>query len=831
LAEECDEVGSSKRETMKHTSSISKAPWDRRTPKCFGGFLNRGSTLPPAHAYLPGVRSFSLMLLVACTLVGCRERRAVAPTTGTYGPAPAQGTQAVARARPHRSTVQPWTNGVLSVIQTELSPATLYHARTNTLSLFSGMPETGLGAPTFVAIPTPVGPKIFKQDATIDASRLNESWMVVWFAGAHGWTNWDSPWLITLQRKPTKISLGTNGLSFTFSGEAGYAALMPIYGYYKPAHPVQAALPVFQGKEKKKRVLTWEWEKALPADPLARARYWASALKEFPIYCEDSFSVDRSSDAVVLRQRIEFLSWNDDWNTKHLKLAPISPVLAHAFKEGFPAEFSKKPFDMEMFTSYGPVMGIEGVESYDVTLPVLRYINEMEAFTAPKTNVHPSVAAALQRLRAVAGEKFRDPARYEYDHGGLNNFCWAIQGERWYAKALPYLDEPLRGSAIQSLKKYFREDVLVTNRFKLREFPEGSGRTYYILEGPGIGSWGVLGDAGKFSANMLETLWAYAHFTGDWDFIRERWELIRKLFVTPAESRWVGFGRDAIAELGDEAAPCLAMARLAYKAGDMATYDYAAMMFARELAHHWVKQRGAPYFREHQPWHSMEALDDEVFLTNLWGDLAGWQIDGPKYPQKTGERQFNNRWVRFGNEDVARFYRGYFAPDIRRELDTLRARWPEERRWKNDSHIMPSLVQLRSLLLNESPSQLASNATPDRFTGPASGVIASCISVLRTSHPTTYERLIPGGPASPFVAGIERDVPGPHIHLAQSVVMSSSRKDSKETIAQWPRSTWWGWQTPTGARWNFGQVIAGTNTPAKAETTALNWNTAVTVLD
>src|SRR5262249_38518551 len=263
--------------------------------------------------------------------------------------------------------------------------------------------------------------------------------------------------------------------------------------------------------------------------------------------------------------------------------------------------------------------------------------------------------------------------------------------------------------------------------------------------------WGALGDAGKFSANALETLWAYAHFTGDWDLIKERWELVKKLFGTPAEARWVGFARDAITELGDEAAPCLAMARMAYKVGDIDTYNYACYMFARELVHHYVKQRGAGDFRRHQPWHTMEFMDEEVYLTNLWGDLAGWQIDGPHYPERTGERQYNNRWVRFKNEDVGRFYRDYLEADVRIELDRLMNRWEPKRKYHNDSHIMPSEVQLRSLLLNEVPGQLATVATPDQFTGPPSGVIASCISVLRNSHPTCYQRLIAAGAPSPFV--------------------------------------------------------------------------------
>ena len=160
---------------------------------------------------------------------------------------------------------------------------------------------------------------------------------------------------------------------------------------------------------------------------------------------------------------------------------------------------------------------------------------------------------ALDKLRQTAKGKFRKPDKYEYDHGGIGNFCWAILGDQWYAKGLPYYDEQTRPIAIASLKKYFHDDVLVPERFKEREYPKGSGMKYLILEGPGIGSWGVLGDAGKFSSNLLETVWAYAHYTGDWDLVRERWPLIKRLFCTAAETRWVSFARDAIAEMGDEA--------------------------------------------------------------------------------------------------------------------------------------------------------------------------------------------------------------------------------------------------------------------------------------
>src|SRR5512140_1341371 len=117
-------------------------------------------------------------------------------------------------------------------------------------------------------------------------------------------------------------------------------------------------------------------------------------------------------------------------------------------------------------------------------------------------------------------------------------------------------------------------------------------------------------------------------------------------------------------------------------------------MFARELTHHYIKQRGAAYFRQHQPWHSMEEMDEEVYLTNLWGDVAAWQIDGPNYPARTGERQYNNRWVRFKDADVGRFYRDFLLGNVEKELTMLQGRWDRKRRFNNDSHIMPSLVQL-----------------------------------------------------------------------------------------------------------------------------------------
>jgi len=119
----------------------------------------------------------------------------------------------------------------------------------------------------------------------------------------------------------------------------------------------------------------------------------------------------------------------------------------------------------------------------------------------------------------------------------------------------------------------------------------------------------------------------------------------------------MGWGRYLIAEMGDMAPPCAAMARLAWGVGDLEYYGFAAYCFAKELAVHYVMSLGAEYFYERRPHDRPEPMDEKVFLTNIWGETAGWQIGGPRYPRETPKRQYMNRWTRFQYPDTARFYR------------------------------------------------------------------------------------------------------------------------------------------------------------------------------
>lgn len=715
-------------------------------------------------------------------------------------------------------TVKP--AGTLTVITSELSPAALVQTTRPKLTLFGNTSLWGLGAPSHVAMCTAAGVKTLRRGngaLTLPAGEaLREPWMLVWFAGSPGWKQWDSPWLVVWQHRPDAVTLDESGLHASASAALGTVALMPLYGIFKPK--------------------TDGWQ-TLPDDAIRRCRFWTRALRQYPVACDETFRIDPANNAVVVRDQFRWIATTDDWKTVPLKFAPLSPTLALAQRgKRMPMTVSAPTQDAGLVTAFGPYMGVPDADSYDVSFPILSYITQTEADGTPDTN-NPVVAAAWKRLRDQMRDlfssgdglyhpdfgdppHFADPPPQTSDNG---NTCWALMSVPYPCRALPYLPADVQERAKTRLHRYFADWVLQPERYKPYQ-----GKL--LLTGPGIGDFGAYGDAGKFSSNTLIALWAYAHYTGDWELMKQRWPLIQKLFVTPRECSWRGYGRDGVAELGDEAAPALAMARLAWFVGDKDSFGYAAYIFARELVNHVVKQTGAIYFVDRQPLFSMEPIPANVYLTNLLGDMAGWQIDGPTYPAQTSERQYLNRWVRFGDPDVARFHRDHLQDLDRAELDGLRGggRFTTERKGsQDDAQGLPALVRLRSLLLNETPPVLDKITSVSAPAGSPGADAAYSLAFLQGGQPTrTVTLFSPGTTPTAWAQGIARDreADEPVLDLTVQVKADGGKVGP-------PAVTWWGWKPPKeadnvpgGARWSFGQILVDQPLTAVSEE-SLSWNT------
>jgi len=712
------------------------------------------------------------------------------------------------------------------VLSTELCPAILIRTESASITLFGNLRAWGLGAPAACFVPVSGGAQSLRTGETSRAVPA-QAWLLVSFAGATGWRYFDAPVLVVLQHRPQSIRLDEDGLHLQFARKGGDIVVALLYGYEKPLQK-DVSFPV---KTRLEAVKTWQWQNGLPKEVQGRCSRLCRILRAFPIYADERFTIE--GDDLILQTRYTYHVVRDDWNTPAVKLAPLPPVLALAWLAGQQG-WAKKPFPMQVegtiedpdiMTPYGPWLGVRDADTFTIGFPLLRYVHTHEQYPLPSGQLHPVPQRALDWVRERLSQKFAtEDWQQVWDHGGAENYCWQVMGDRWYAKALPYLPHPVQQRVKASLQGYMRQHVL-------REEHYQPFRGMLLLVGPGIGTWGGYDDAGKFSSNLLETLWCYAHYTQDWETIRQHWKTIQKFFITPLECDWKSFGRYAIAELGDEAAPPLYMARMAYQVGDHETYRFACYIFVRELVHHYVKQVGHRYFVQRQPWHSMEPMPENVYLTNLWGDIAGWQIDGPNYPRVTGERQFENRWVRFGSEDVARFYRDVLLDEVRAELDWLRQLAREDktpyRLHEDTAHIAPSQVRLRSLLLREPIEQLAELSPLDRWQlGRAADGTAFCLSVLYAASQPSVQRIMPLQKRVPFRKGLEPLVADSFPSLTLAV----------EAERGYPVLRWWAWEpprkaqgVPAGDRWSFGMVQVPGWDAAAWRRVRLNWNTAIWV--
>ena len=406
------------------TQSPQSVCW-RNEPVSFKTFRLRinsgGQGCPPYGIDATKTSNFSVGCLFLFSLIamlaGCSRQDSSAARNSGDGQMSMPSLTNLARVRlPGAPVDDAWRKQPFWVLQTELSPFTVVHSSSNYLGFFTGLTNSPPGAPAYAAYVANGGQKVFRNGDAMDASAMSECWVLVWFAGARGWTNWDMPWVVFLQNKPSHLWLNDSGLHFQFKEQAGNAVLMPFYGYEKmPLKDKPFPKVKIPGREdvRKRPVQTWEWAQVVSQDALMRVRYWAGMSRCIPVYCEDTFSVDRSRDSVTIRQRFEWLQIADEWGTGPLKVAPLSPVLGLAVKrKAIPMEFSKLPLDYDLFTPYGPYYGIEGVDSYDATLPLTKFINEMK-IAGGTTNLNPPVVAAAEKAPVMSALWISGPLRFE----------------------------------------------------------------------------------------------------------------------------------------------------------------------------------------------------------------------------------------------------------------------------------------------------------------------------------------------------------------------------------------------------------------------------------
>ena len=381
----------------------------------------------------------------------------------------------------------------------------------------------------YLAVPTSRGVRVVQGPAAVEGVELSEPWLVVWFGQSSPARaqDEDCPLLVVLQHRPSKVRLEERrGLSLRFPSDSGYVALMALAGF--------ANVRTSQSEQ---------WSAGLPEAMVQRARQWLPLMRHYPTDVKESYHVDHAADRVTVRERVTFLSTQDDWKTPPRKLAPLPPALAAAWRYHLPLKFSGAVKDLHHIENVGPYAGIDDVEEYTWQADgLLKYARE-----AMQVGELPPQAAPLCKTLTAEIQKMVQAGhlRAGYFAGGLLDSSgegawdfWVNPGElvRTLSQAGPVLDSAEMRAAVGS---YLAKEIATYPPWKIGHIGFGQGHPRELYDIPPEELNGKVGrptvsvnrdPKGPPSFDSLYAMWSYGQATGDWDLVRKGYPEMDDLF-------------------------------------------------------------------------------------------------------------------------------------------------------------------------------------------------------------------------------------------------------------------------------------------------------------
>lgn len=444
--------------------------------------------------------------------------------------------------QPYGVFPRPTTQPTFKVYSSGFSPFTVIHNTGPRTLLFQDLESSGLAGPSHVAYVAEHKVRIAPTNAPIDPSNMTESWMLFLFHSSKGWPQIkntpypiDIPVFVVLQKMPSEIKPAGSGLEFTFPNESGYIALMPFFGTSFIRATQTAA-----------------WKDTLPQDIFLRCRMLAELSREYPIKVEETFKIFPAQDKVVIRDRFDFLSIDDEWKTGHKKIAPLEYPVALANRYKFRLlSVAGQVTDLDTPVGTGCWAGVEADEcSYTLT-GLLRYINTVEQ---PKQIPpdHPLLAEARK------------------------NFDWQLYDlpltvesapDFWYrvaplATRFAYADETTQKKLRQEFKQIAALLLDPKNEPLSREKLPPTGD---VLRG-------------------IHDMATSAH---DLSLVKTHWPMLRDLYRMDTERRYWGNAMHSGC-LDEDLTSAICIARMAYWLGDEEMYRRASCHTAKEFLALWT---------------------------------------------------------------------------------------------------------------------------------------------------------------------------------------------------------------------------------------------------
>jgi len=381
-------------------------------------------------------------------------------------------------------------------------PGVLVRTEASRIELFvrcavagEGWRVTGKGSrpPLWVAFSEGGRVRVAEAKGEVPLGKMEEPWLLAWWGGQGGfeiplrpadggpsrniWPVYPAasdlrvgkgigewPMLVVLERRAERLAADGDGWSLSFGGPAGRTIVAPLYG-----------------RRWVRREEIARWKDGVPAAAAAQARAWTARLRAVPVDVREEMGLEQGVPTVTDRFTVEEI--RDAWGTKPRPWAPLPPVFALAWKEGFPV----RPADGGPFEDWGwlhrlgPLGGLDGRReiSFRISIP------QLESYLADEPKARPGGGDAARRLREkLAAEVDRvlaagPLAPHQWPFGEMGSGLYFSTyfhnpGETLVtlAWALPHLDD----ARAAKLRAYLRGEFRDSSPFEERWWGDLKGR-------------------------------------------------------------------------------------------------------------------------------------------------------------------------------------------------------------------------------------------------------------------------------------------------------------------------------------------------------------------
>jgi len=494
-----------------------------------------------------------------------------------------------------------------------INPAWQVTSNAQKVRVFEDIEKHRIGLPTHLAYESNGQIKIVDAKKGIRGDDMSANWVLAWFHGGKGWDEFDTPYLFVLEKRPELVQCyADTALFFSYPKTAGSIQGMPLYGVALQ-RPAQTA----------------GWDKSLPADVQARCRYWSQVLVNAPDEVRRTAQVDYANDALTVKDEFTYLNIQDDWKTKGLKIAPVSPILSLAANSGdIDIAFSHPAKDLQVTTLQGPLLAAESAEKMlfriSGTLHYIREVRDVKKSDDPQAR---KIQAELNQIvqDGMNADLKQHPWKSTFDRQQLMP---GLQ-QRSYVNlllTLPYLNPTLRSAIEKEIQteteKYFLyagipgPELAPKLKPELRNIP-----SITVVSNPVTGlDLGVAALTNKFGIDQpfwtstnLYMVWLYAYSLNRFDWVKQNYPTIKHYFNNVRNSHdwdisasWDTFGGfrvgNGLQEGSGKYAGMVAMARIAKKLDDQTTSDQAAYYATMEMIGMQAQVASTDYLKQRRPW-------------------------------------------------------------------------------------------------------------------------------------------------------------------------------------------------------------------------------------